>query len=178
MLAFAPFPVRRTAREVFRGGDGIHTAKVRHFTKHMRQRIPHPLPYRGMRGAESCELVLPHTCHREAIFEEHGGHGARLVHVEIDADAVSGRAFHKRAETVETTFVTRTKLWKRCSAGGQIAQHNMQPHTVHADGGKPFKKAIGIRIKLRIDQWVAIDREIGVDDSQCHWHLTSGIRSE
>ena len=58
----------------------------------------------------------------------------------------------------------------------QIAQHHVQPDAVDSQGRQPLQQPVGIGIQLGAQQRVAVDRRIGIDESQRHPWVVAGRR--
>ena len=98
--------------------------------------------------------------------EEFMRHGARLVDIEIDIDAMPFGAIDKTLQVLQSLFMSFAELREHLSARRELPQHRVQPDSVDALSAKPGQQAIGKRIQLRIRKRVAEHGKIRVDIPQ------------
>ncbi len=99
-----------------------------------------------------------------AALEEGGLHRTRLVHVEVDIDAVALGAVHEPTQIGDSLFVIGAHLGKE-GTGSELTQHDVQPDAVDADVGQLLEQAVGIGVELGIEQGIAEDAAIGVEEA-------------
>ena len=69
------------------------------------------------------------------------------------------------------------RLARRCSwpapnsgnaapPGAKSRKHDVQPHAVDPQGRQPLQQSVGIGIQFGIQQRVAVDRKIGIDEAK------------
>ena len=160
--------MRSTVGQVLRRGNGVYAGQVGHLTKHVCQCATHPLAHSRKRSAKSGELSFSDAAHLRTVLEEGGGHRPRLVHIEIDANAVLLGPLDQSRKIGQTALVADSKFGKGCATGGQISQHGVQPNTVDPYGGKPLEKSIRIGIQLGIGQRITVHGYIGIDKPQAN----------
>jgi len=158
--------MRRATGQVLRRGDRVHARQTGHPREDESQRVLHPLAHRRVRGAERGGIVFPDAGEIRALREEGRGHRPGFIQVEIDADAVVARPFHQGLKVGQALFVVDAKLGERRAAGREVAQDGVQPDAIDARRGEPLQQSIGIRIQPGVQQRVAIDGDVGIDQAQ------------
>ena len=93
-------------------------------------------------------------------LKEPVGHGARLVQIQIYADAETLRPANQVVERPQPPFPARAQL-RREGKFYQLIQHALKPHALHAHARVALKQPVGEWIQLGREQRVAVEGEIG-----------------
>ncbi len=162
-LAGCPGAVRRAVGQVFRRRDGIDPGQFRHLAEDMGQGAPHPGAHGGVGGAQGVQVPFLNAGNLGMTGKEGGGHGARLVDVEVDADAESPGALDQFPEVGEPSRMVFAEFRKRVPARRQVPQQALQPHAVDAGLRQARQQSVGVGIQLGGQQRIAVDGHVRID---------------
>ena len=153
-----------TVRQILRARNRENAAKPGDMLEHIAKRITDPLPDLRGRGAHRKVVTLLSALEMLTSLKERRRHRARFVHVEVDLDPITIGSLNHLAKRDQPLVGPLAKL-RKDRTRGQLAQDDVKPHAVDAGVGKPLEQSVGIRIEFSIEQRVAENAEVGIQEA-------------
>lgn len=166
---------RITICEIFTHGNRKEPRQIRRRAEQAVSRILQIGAHLIRGGTHGAKIAFARAAQMRIAREEGVRHGARLVQIQIHADAVPLRARNQPVQRRDARFPARGE--RRIEGKGRkLIEDALQPHAAHAHARVLGQQRVRKGIERGIAEWIAIEGEIGIHGAQPPVVCLSGNR--